>query len=169
MDRERYQKIISDFKTLIDYGLKVSNRLEGTKTAEKHRSYADLFFNKLLCHAITLVRISPQTEGKSEHELWDLSSACSIARCIIETHDTLGYLALNKCSDEENRFRVLVCELHDKQHRLKMLGAIGSNNPKVQDIKQKSARLLEQVISHDCYENLSNQRKKTSKITILLF
>src|SRR6266571_2082862 len=106
MKIERYVEIMTEFETILRYGMEVSTCLIGTRVAERHLSYADTIYTKLLYHAMSLQMLSPKTKEKPEHELWDLPSACAIARCIIEAHDVLGYIVLRDLSPEERDFRL---------------------------------------------------------------
>ena len=155
MKTERYAEIMTEFETILHYGMEVSDRLVGTTPAEPHLSYADAIFTKLLCHAISLKKLSPKTKEKSEKELWDLPSACAIARCIIEAHDVLGYIVLSKISPEERDFRLLIWRLHDKQRRSKMLKSIHSKDPKANEIHEEAKALMNEAVKHSWYKNVS--------------
>lgn len=104
MKTERYSEVMTEFETILQYGMEVSDRLVGTSVADRHRSYADSIYTKLLCHAISLKKLSPRIKEKPEHELWDLPSACAVAKCIIEAHDVLGYIVLNNIPPDERDF-----------------------------------------------------------------
>lgn len=150
----------------------VSNRLVGTKPQEKHLSYADSIYTKILCHAVSLHKLSPQVKNKQKHELWDLPSACAIARCIIETHDVLGYMVFSEVSPEERDFRLLLWRLHDQQRRSKMLISINSQDPRTEEIHIRSRELLHEAINHSWYpnvpKNLQNKIKSGDAPSFLL-
>ena len=132
MKQERYAEILGEFEALQRLGTAVSNRLVGTVPQARHLSYADLIYTKLLCHAVSLHKLSPQIESSSKYELWDLPSACAIARCIIEVHDVLGYMVFSEVSPEERDFRLILWRLHDQQRRSKMLKSIQSQDPRAE-------------------------------------
>jgi hypothetical protein len=157
---DRYVEIFSDFERLLQCGMEISRLLVGTKTVETHLSYADPIFTKLLCHAISLRTLSPTPKQGVGGELWDLPSACAIARCIIEAHDVLCYLVFNAISLEERELRTLIWKLHDKQRRLKMLEAIKSKDPRVEEIREDIKALLEKVTAHPTFSTLSNHHRK---------
>lgn len=160
MKIERYEEIMTEFETLLRYGMEVSHRLVGTRAAEHHLSYADPIYTKLLCHAISLHKLLPQTKEKPEHELWDLPSACAIARCIIEAHDVLGYVVLSDISPEERGIRLLVWRLHDKQRRSKMLSSIQSRDPMVNELHDQVRELVSEVTKHSWYPNIPKHLRK---------
>jgi hypothetical protein len=56
--------------------------------------YAEIIFTKMVCHAISLRRISPTFQNGSNPELWDIGAACAIARTLVESFDALAYIAL---------------------------------------------------------------------------
>ncbi|MEO6032133.1 MAG: hypothetical protein ABIP61_09565, partial [Burkholderiaceae bacterium] len=108
MKLERYKEILAEFDLLIDVGKAVSQRLVGTTPIHSHHSYSDPIFTKLLCHAMSLRNLSPQLTQSSTQQLWDMPSACAVARCIIEAHDVLEYIALAELPLQEREFRLLV-------------------------------------------------------------
>lgn len=160
MKQERYAKILNEFETFLRVGTEVSNRLVGTTNAESHLGYADSIFTKLLCHAISLHRLSPQVNLKTDHELWDLPSACALARCLIEAYDVLGYMVFSNISPEEREFRILLWRLHDQQRRSKMLRAIDSKDPKADEIHSQAQALQKEAIRHSWYTRVRKDLKK---------
>ena len=160
MQYSRYADILREFEALLDYGIEVSNRLVGTLPTEKHHGYADSIYTKLLCHAISLQKLSPQTENKPEHEFWDLPSACAIARCIIETHDVLGYMVFSDVPSEERDFRVQVWQLHDQQRRSKMLESVNSTDPRAEAIHHRAMSLRAEVQNHPLFKRLRKNLQK---------
>lgn len=143
MSTTRYAEVVSAFDSLVDYGLKLSRELAGHVSAEEHLGYADPIFAKLVCHAVSLRKLSPDLDGKPRNELWDISSTSAIARSLIEAFDALAYVALNNVTPEEREFRILLWELHDQVRRKKMLEHIGSQNPKVAEVHASAALLQE--------------------------
>ena len=155
MQLERYSKIIGEFETMLRVGTEISARLVGTTPNEAHLSYADSIYTKLLCHAISLHKLSPQVSNKPEQELWDLPSACAIARCIIEVHDVLGYMVFSEISSEEREFRLLLWRLHDQQRLSKMLVAIESQDARADEIHDQARTLNDQLIGHPWFINVA--------------
>jgi hypothetical protein len=150
----RYSKIVEEFEIMLRVGKEISARLEGTTASEPHLSYADSIYTKLLCHSVSLHKLSPQIQNAPEPQLWDLPSACAIARCIIEAHDVLGYMVFSDISSEEREFRLLLWHLHDQQRRSKMLRAIQSKAEKADEIHDKARTISENVIGHAWFINV---------------
>ncbi|RYX80151.1 hypothetical protein EON83_29840 [bacterium] len=143
----------------IELGTQVSQRLVGTEPQSPHHSYADPIFTKLLCHAISLHRLSPQFDPNQAHELWDMPSACAVARCIIEAHDVLEYIALADVPEEERSFRLLVWKLHDQQRRSSMLTSIKSVDPRAQEIHNTAAELKKEAEQHSWFQKINKQQQ----------
>lgn len=161
MEIHRYQQIVGELEMFIELGMQVSQRLVGTEPKNRHHSYADPIFTKLLCHAISLRTLSPQLDSQKEHELWDMPSACAVARCIIEAHDVLEYIALANISEEERSFRLLTWKLHDQQRRSRMLKAIKSSDPRAHEIHTRAIELQRDAEQHSFFKKLNPaQRKK---------
>jgi hypothetical protein len=163
MKYERYSEIFREFETLLRFGTEVSNRLMGMIPTETHLSYADPIYTKLLCHALSLRKLSPQMENKPEHELWDLPSACAIARCVIEAHDVLGYMIFSKISPDERDFRLLLWRLHDQQRRSKMLQFIMSKKQQAEEVHQRARDLHDEVLRHPWFQNVAKHLQSKIK------
>ena len=134
-----------------------------------------------LCHVSTLEHASLEECGiyccgasgkmglvgvpdQSDNVLWDLSSLSAIARSIIETHDALAYIAIENITVEERNFRISLWEYHDTNRRLKMLAAIGSQDPKYFEMKIQSELQKQRVIGDPHFINLSSVIGKASRI-----
>lgn len=159
MELQRYKEILDALDMFIEVGTNISNRLVGTRPKLHHHGYADTIFTKLLCHAITLRKLSPQVDFQIEYELWDMPSACAIARCLIEAHDVLEYIALANISEEEITFRTLIWMLHDKQRRSKMFQAIKSTAPECHEIQQQEMHLQKEAEQHPQFQKLNLQQR----------
>ncbi|MBX3658555.1 MAG: hypothetical protein KF740_08995 [Ramlibacter sp.] len=160
MDRQRYKEILSEFDAAGDHAASVSAALVGLAPAEPHRMYAEQIFVKLLAHCLTLRRLSPAPESSSQPELWDLSSNSVLARAAIEAFDALAYLALTPQEPALREFRLLLWELHDANRRAKMLGHIGSVDPRLADIQASSKQLYERAVRHKHFGSLSKSLQK---------
>lgn len=160
MDITRYNEIMSEFDTLLNHGIGLSNQLIGTETPESHLSYADTIFTKLLCHAISLRKLSPSLSKEPEAELWDFPSTCAIARCLIEAYDVLGYIVLSNLGAEERDFRLLIWKLHDKQRRYKMLLSIHSVDPQMGQLHNDINKLQDRCTIHPWYKNVPKSTQK---------
>ena len=160
MEFDRYGEILGELEMFISVGTAISHRLTGTAIEQAHESYADLIFTKLLCHAISLRKLSPQMDTDAATQLWDMPSACAIARCIVEAHDALGYIALSQVSNEERSFRVLVWKLHDQQRRSKMLQSMQSMNPQAKAIHASARDLAREAEAHPWFAKIDSGHQK---------
>lgn len=160
MEIARYKEILGELEMFISIGTSVSNRLVGTATDDLHQSYADPIFTKLVCHAISLHKLSPQVNQLDSTQFWDMPSACAIARCIIEAHDVLEYIALGKTEESERSFRLLVWRTHDQQRRSHMLHSIQSNDPRASEIHARARKLALQVEQHPWFSKIGKNIKK---------
>jgi hypothetical protein len=159
VNQTRYAEILTEFEALVRLGKEVSDRLVGSIQSTPHLSYADSIFTKLLCHAISLHKLSPQIEQQPEQELWDLASACALARCVIEAFDVLGYIVFSEILPKEREFRLLVWRLHDQQRRAKMLRTLESKDPQAGEIYNRASTLQAEAIGHSSYKNIPKHLK----------
>lgn len=150
---ERYRKLVAEFDALVGQAQAVSNNLVGM-TVEGESSYAEAIFTKLVCHALSLRKLSPDPDSKAQ-ELWDLASASSVARALIESYDALAYIAVHPLSDAERQFRILLWELHDQQRRLKMLDRVGSVDARIPAMEQRAEAHRQRLLEHPSFARLN--------------
>lgn len=160
MTPQRYLSIVEEYDLIVDHACAMSGRLTGRSVVEKHLSYAETIFTKLLCHAISLRKLSPTLQPSSPTELWDIGSCCAVARTLIEAFDALAYVSLHSVLPPEREFRLLVWELHDKEHRLHMLEEIGAAGLDVESVRSDAKNLQTIVTAHASYTELSKDVKK---------
>lgn len=146
----RYQESLADLRALIHYAHAISSSVGGREVSDERHWYAAAIFSKVVSQSITLHRSLPKgltLSDAGEAVLWDLASACCIARAVMEAYDALAYIAVHPESDSEAALRIKVWELHDKERRGKMLRLIGSTSPMVQEIEKEAELLRSEVLS----------------------
>jgi hypothetical protein len=151
---DRYRTICKDFDALVTHSIAISSAIAGKDAERNEHLYAAAIFKKLVGHAVTLRRISPtgmQPEVPGVSELWDLSSASSLARAVVETYDALAYVAVHQANAEERHFRILLWKLHDQERRQKILGLIGSSSSNVAEIGANVSRLRDELLAHPLF------------------
>lgn len=160
MNIQDYKDVLCDLKMFIDVGCAVSQRLVGTIPEKRHHFFADTIFTKILCHAMSLYKISPKLGEEGKCELWDLSSVCAISRCIIEVYDVFGYMVFENISDNERELRIDVWELHAIHRRILMLSCINSISSDINMLYERETFLINKIISNDFYKDLNKDHKK---------
>lgn len=161
MSPERYSTILGEYDAILGHACAMSGRLVGHAVAERHLSYAETIFTKLLCHAISLRQLSPTLNPSLPLELWDIGALCAIARTLIEAFDALAYVSLHSVPPAERELRILVWELHDKEHRLHMAEDIGASGPDIEAVRTDANILHEAVTGHALYSDLSKDTKRS--------
>jgi len=162
MTVSRYTAILAEYDLILDEACGFSRRLTGRQVVDEYLKLAEVIFTKMVCHAISLRHISPTFQNGSNPELWDIDAACAIARTLIESFDALAYIALQPVTDPEREMRILLWELHDKEHRLTMLDGIGAEGPDIEQLRDDAKKLRDAAMTHPFYGNLS--RKVQQKI-----
>ncbi len=157
MTPDRYRKLLGEYDALIFHARAISDRLVGRTLEHKYLSYSDAIYTKLICHGISLRKLSPSLDHVQASELWDLASGCAVARALIEAYDALAYIGVHQVTPEERDFRMLLWELHDQQRRLSMLNKIGSVDPRVAEIKERVAELLAKLMANVVYSQVSKE------------
>lgn len=147
----RYWRVREEFSRLLAQGIEVANALAGKDAPGDREFYADRIFSKLLCHGLTLQRLSPTEAPSGPDVLWDISSACAVARALIESFDALAFVAVESVPDDEREFRVLLWKLHAEERRQKMLALVGSTLPKVAEVDTAVATLRAALLAHPLF------------------
>ncbi|WP_430455047.1 hypothetical protein [Rheinheimera sp.] len=145
-----YRETIEDLSALIHYAHAISNFVGSKAVSSEREWYAAAIFSKILSQCITLHRLLPSglaVTANNDSVLWDLASACCIARAVIEAYDALAYIALHPDNIEIVSLRIKLWELHDTERRVKMLHLIGSTSPHVQQIEAEEAQLRLELLS----------------------
>lgn len=143
----RYRETYAEFSELTAYSVAVLEAQAGRKPTGDRDFYAERIFGKLVCHALTLKRLSPSPEPTTG-ELWDVSSSYAIARTLIETYEALAYIALEPVGDQEREFRVLLWKLHAQERRREMLRLIGSNHSEIPKLEENVLQLRARCLNH---------------------
>lgn len=151
MEWGRYSRLVQEYDALLAYAKEQSSALVGLRFSERRLTYAEKIFVKMIGHSITLRRISPDPERKAPQELWDASSAASVARCVIEAHEALTYIALGTTDPEEQEFRIMLWELHDVIRRVKMAEAMGITGRKPQEMLETARERKDALVQHPFY------------------
>lgn len=156
MTPEKYKGTLAEFDMLLSHAHALCNRLTDRAIEGLHLAYVDTIYTKLVCHGISLRRLSPTLDARvAPQELWDMPSACAVARSLIEAYDALAYIGAPDISVAERDFRILLWDAHDQARRLTMLEKIGSVDARSDEIREKAATLSEQIKSHECFANAS--------------
>lgn len=155
MTPDRYRQLLGEFDALISHARAISDRLVGRPIKQKSLSYSDAIYTKLICHGISLRKLSPSVDFAQTSELWDVASACAVARALIEAYDALAYISVHQIDPSEREFRVLLWELHDQQRRLAMLEKIGSADPRIADIRNRVGELSTKLTAHSFFFSTS--------------
>jgi hypothetical protein len=159
---KKYIKNVRDFDAILEHSKAISSDLVGGQVFERHLSYAEQIFVKMLGHCIVLRKLLPDPKQVIQNEVWDVPSLYAVARCAIEAFDAMEYIAIHEVTNSERDFRLRLWEFHDKTRRLKMLKGIGSLNPKVEEIEAEAEALLIFLKAHEFFNTL----KKDTRIKI---
>ena len=152
MTPDRYLRVLREYDELLEHAKAISARLVGRTLESNELLYADAIYTKLICHGISLRKLSPSLD---DGELWDVASASAVARALIEAYDALAYIVIHPVPPEDREFRMLLWDLHDQQRRLRMLEKLKSLNPEVEGIRLRASSLAYRVARHALFPSLS--------------
>lgn len=157
MVEDQYEESLGGLRQLVEFAHAISSTLQDKSTTSSQKYYASIALSKIVSHGITLLRILPaelSLSASSGAERWDISSIACVVRAIIETNDALAYVCDSSESGEMTLLRIHVWELHDKERRLKVLRAIGSSAPEVQEIERFAEELRKKIQASETFSSL---------------
>jgi hypothetical protein len=145
---DRYRDAFDEFSSLLAYAVSLLEAQAGQEAPTDRMFYGERIFGKMVCHALTLKRLSPSPVPHQATEIWDISSNYAIARTLVETYEALAYVSLEEIDATEREFRVLLWKVHAEERRLEMLRLIGSKIPEVRAVEQKLQEARNALVGH---------------------
>lgn len=145
---ERYRDTYEEFSSLLAYAVRLIEAQAGQKAMADRLFYGERIFVKMVCHGLTLKRLSPSPEASREPEMWDISSSYAIARTLVETYEALAYVALDSIDATEREFRFLLWQVHAEERRLEMLRLIRSKHSEMTEVERKLHAARSAILGH---------------------
>lgn len=143
----RYRSHYREFDLLLAHAVATIELQKGRQPQGDRDAYGERIFGKLVCHALSLQRLSPSPDPTARG-FWDISSNYAIARALVETYEALSYIAIEDVPEAERGFRVLLWKLHAQERRIEMLRLIGSDHPDIQVLQSSTERLRSTLLCH---------------------
>lgn len=117
--RERVQAL----DALCDFSIALSEKIQGRKTDWRGET-ASLIFAKIAMACVSFLKLTPASEFCAARKgmiPWDISSASSIGRNIMEAYHSLVYVLDEPENEDERIFRRLLWEYHCDFERYEMI------------------------------------------------
>lgn len=114
---------VSDLDALCSCMMRISTETEG-RPADWRMKHVSLVFAKLCATCISFLRLTPRSSfyaPSKDIQLWDLSSAASLCRNLIEAYYILVYVSGEPVNEESGRFREALWGYHAAFERHEML------------------------------------------------
>jgi hypothetical protein len=151
----KYAEAYAELTSLLDHGVALVEAQRGHKIAYDREFYAERIFTKMICHGLSLKRLSP-SPALPPGELWDISSNYAIARALIETYEALSYVSLEAVEENERAFRMLLWKLHAQERRREMLRLIGSGHPEITAVDADISAFRRDILRHPLTQSLGS-------------
>lgn len=150
-----YRTRVREFDAVLEHAKALGNTLAALQATTLHAVYGEQVFIKLLTHCMALRALAVDPSRRTPSELWNVTSMCAIARCVVEAHDAFEYIAGHDVTPAERGFRTLLWELHDQTRRLKLPGA--SNKA---DVQAEVYRLQTALEHHEFLPDLRTELRE---------
>ena len=114
---------VSDLDDLCTCMMRISAETEG-RPADWRMQHLSLVFSKFCATCISFLRLMPRSSFYAPSkgiQLWDLSSAASLCRNLIEAYYILVYVSSKPIDEESGQFREVLWEYHAAFERHEML------------------------------------------------
>lgn len=125
-----YRNRVREFDAVLEHAKALGNTLVALQATNLSAVYGGQIFVKLLTHCMALRALAVDPGRRTPSDVWNMTSMCAIARCVLEAHDAFEYIAGHDVTPAERGFRTLLWELHDQTRRLKLPG--GADIPGLQ-------------------------------------
>jgi hypothetical protein len=158
---DKYFRIFEELSILDNYAFQLASYDKVTVEKEEI-AIALMLFTKICLHSRSIYRLTPINNqvNPDDFDIWDYSTICSIARCIIDAYCAIYYLVIDDISIDERILRNLIWNYHSEKNRLDYLYALRSQRPEIQDI-QNSVEILERKIRDN--EHFQQMKKDNQK------
>ncbi|MBL8535463.1 MAG: hypothetical protein JNL33_16565 [Betaproteobacteria bacterium] len=151
---QKYREAYEELSDLLTHAVALIDAQSGYVPNGDREFYAERIFTKMVCHGLSLQRLTPSPPFPGD-ELWDISSSYAVARSLIETYEALAYVSLEPVDEKEREFRFLLWKLHAQERRREMLRLIGSAHPEALGIETNIAALRSAILGHPFTSTLS--------------
>lgn len=157
----KYERTLQEFEALTRHACWLSSQTSGQPVDCWAVVEASHIFAKLCMHGLSISLLAPS--GNRPVEIWDLSSICALARCLVDAYSAMHYVAVDPVDDRERTFRRRLWVFHSEERRLDMLRLVGSKDPRVTELAADVDRLREEVASDPFYATLDNQLQRRAR------
>jgi hypothetical protein len=122
---------------------------------------ASMAFNKSMMSLVGFLRFVPSSQfyAKESQRLVDISSACVLARQVLEDLLALFYLSQHSLSPEQEEFRVLVWKYHGFCEAVEASRLAVSTNPDLSQAKTLAEQMLQKIEAHPLFVVQSSTAK----------
>lgn len=142
--------------------IEISMATQG-RTTDWRGLQTSLVFAKLCATCISFLRLIPSstfyTPAKTL-QLWDLSSAAALCRCLIESYYVLVYLRVRPADKVDAEFQRLLWEFHEAYERHKMTLRVLPDSPKLPQLQARVNDCRTSLESSACFQRLSERHQQ---------
>lgn len=159
MHQRTGKEILEDLERTCGLGKKVMS-LDDIRSPSTIRTFIarDIFANTVRNSNSLLLLFG---SGADNTRLLDPSGICMVTRGLIEAHETLRYLCLDKISAEEREFRLQVYYLHEHMEQAKIIRDLGLKDDE-HFSSEFGIRTSELMLQHNkIFLSLTEKQKKT--------
>jgi hypothetical protein len=133
------------------------------KTTDWRGHKTSIVFGKVAATCATFLKLipgSPSFTPFKRYALWDLASAASLCRNLVEAYYVLAYLCREPESSEEAHFQERLWDYHEIFQRQKMLQAVSPSSAHLPKLESTLNAKKDKLVCTSKWEQLSNGRQK---------
>jgi Family of unknown function (DUF5677) len=160
--KEKYLESLKDYDKLSNICTQLSINTHKRIVETWREEYGSYIFAKIVAHSIAILKLLPNSklfELPNNFRVWDISSLAVLVRALIDTYNSFYYLIIDEVDETELNFRYLIWHLHSENERLRMLRALGSVNPAINEIEKNIEEYKGKLLSNTFYDSLVSREK----------
>lgn len=146
---------------LCECGWRISLETDGRKTTDWRGEAASVVFGKMFATCISFLRLNPKSSyyRKDPPDLWDLPSAATLCRNLIEAFYVLAYLVESPADQETRDFQKALWDYHAafERHELLRVGVPDSKGLPDMQAEHESARIALEALP--TFQQLSERHR----------
>lgn len=155
-----YQEALTEYDDLFVRSTVLSRACMGIKSPTNQHYWGSVLFTRLCVLAASLIFLLPRSRWSVKRlDHWDLTSAATLTRNIIECYFNFYYLCVEiKDDNEEWRCRWNLLNLHDCTSRIQLFSLI-KDEEEVNGFKAQREELVKRLLANAFFNSLPEKRR----------
>ena len=158
-DKKEYLIELKKFESIVGSAIMISDSIGGIKTNTRNIRAVQLY-TKLTLSSMSIMRLLPHnTYCSMIEEIWDFASVSCLTRSFLETYNMFFYVGIEKITDEELDFRLLLMTYHLNYEKYKMYKGRVKDEKVIKEFEEGLPKERERLSKHNFINTFSEKYK----------